>query len=340
MVRAIKAGMASFRKMLPAQFLSCDWGTTSFRLRLMDVASGAVVQEVQSESGARTILAQKPDATAAERGALFAECLREHLAKLPPFETPTALIISGMASSSVGWHEVPYGRTPFPLDGSGVMFQEFPFEFGEGKTVQVCLLCGVRGEGEVMRGEETEILGLFRSALKDMVAEKLLLVLPGTHSKHVCVEKGAIQSFQTFMTGELFDVLATHSLLRASVGGDLKLENPEAARAFGEGVDAGRNRGLAASLFRVRTRAVLDAVPADANRWYLSGLLIGSELAYLATPGRPIVLAAPAATSEPYEQACSILGIPCRTIPPSDLTLASSQGHRFLLERFLDLGKS
>jgi 2-dehydro-3-deoxygalactonokinase len=156
----------------------------------------------------------------------------------------------------------------------------------------------------------------------------------------VNIERGAIQSFQTYMTGELFDVLSTHSLLRASVGGDLKLENAEAARAFEEGVEAARKRGLAASLFRVRTRAVLDDVPADANRWYLSGLLIGSELSYLATPSCPVVLAAPAATSGPYERACSILGIPCRSIPPAELTLASSRGHRFLLERFFDWGKS
>ena len=40
-----------------------------------------------------------------------------------------------------------------------------------------------------------------------------LFCLPGTHSKWVEVEKGRIERFSTYMTGEVYAVLKQHSIL-------------------------------------------------------------------------------------------------------------------------------
>ena len=54
---------------------------------------------------------------------------------------------------------------------------------------------------------------------------------------------------------------------------------------------------LSANLFGVRARQLLQAIPVAENRSYLSGLLIGDELAELAKGNSPIFLAA----SEPFQ---------------------------------------
>src|SRR5206468_10724151 len=77
--------------------------------------------------------------------------------KAPEHNLP--LVISGMASSSVGWRDLPYAKTPFPLDGSGVWSQELNWSKPEwlGPTY---LISGVATAYDMMRGEETEIIGL------------------------------------------------------------------------------------------------------------------------------------------------------------------------------------
>jgi 2-dehydro-3-deoxygalactonokinase len=191
-----------------------------------------------------------------------------------------------------------------------------------------------------MRGEETEILGLFANGQYADVAENGLVILPGTHSKHVRLRKRQITDFTTYMTGELFEVLAGHSILRASVGeqgeASSSLLNDPAARAgFIEGIQAASKQGLVRNLFQTRTRTVLHSVRAAANRWYLSGLLIGAEIADLVVRERnvPLLLAAPAPLNEAYGLVFETLGLMGRTqlVPPTEMALASVHGHFMLL---------
>src|SRR5207247_10316291 len=127
------------------------------------------------------------------------------------------------------------------------------------------LSSGVATARDMMRGEETEIIGLMSDAKLAGLRERSLLVLPGSHSKHVWIEDQSVIDFRTFMTGELFEVLGRQSLLRASVdaAGPTRsdsLSEPDRA-AFQEGVSWAKAHGLAGGLFRVRTRAVLDRRP-------------------------------------------------------------------------------
>ena len=269
------------------RFVSCDWGTTNFRLRW---AGGTdAVAEVRTDEGAAKLAAAGGD-----RAVMFRETLARGLDQLgAPAEMP--VVVSGMASSTIGWRELPYARLPFALDGRDVVSCCL-----DGR---VHLISGVRGERDIMRGEETQALGLATSLGADLPAEATFL-LPGTHSKHLEVRDGAVTGLTTWMTGELFDVLTRHSVLRHTTD----VAAPTDREGFVEGVDAARGGHLTAMLFQARTRQVLDQRSPASNAGFLSGLLIGAELAGLSRDGRPVVLAAEPPLSEAYALAAQVLG--------------------------------
>jgi 2-dehydro-3-deoxygalactonokinase len=324
--------------------LSCDWGTTSFRLRRVRGMDGVVVREIREPAGIKSLhdrlmTADRGNSTA--RGEMFGGFLRAQLEALlagevPPCE-PLPLVISGMASSTVGWRELPYAPAPFPLDGRGVRAE--PLRWNQPDWVGTTLLIsGVATVQDMMRGEETEIIGLMSEPGLAVLGERCLLILPGTHSKHVRIENHAMVDWRTFMTGELFDVLGRHSLLRASVESGACSSGPssEADRAaFCEGVIWAREHGLPGGLFRVRTRAVLDQRPLAENTWFFSGLLLGAELAAL--PGDaerpPILLAAGQGLAGLYSLALNTVLGPAKWIqvPAAQVEYATIAAHALLL---------
>ncbi|MBI2927354.1 MAG: 2-dehydro-3-deoxygalactonokinase [Verrucomicrobia bacterium] len=334
----------------PALFLSCDWGTTSFRLRLVSLAERRVVGQLTEPAGVKTINARIPETerdSQAAREAAFAGFLRARVEQLcrgqAVSESDLPLVISGMASSTVGWREAPYATTPFPLDGSALRHVELRLDTAAG-ALPVYLLSGLSTGADIMRGEESEVLGLMALPEARAVAGESIVILPGTHSKHVFVRHGAITDFRTYMTGELLEVLATQSLLKVSVQWPLPSMRPvldtgtSAERAaFLAGVEMVRERGLAASLFRVRARSVLDRVPATENGWFLSGLLIGAELLDLVSPATdvPLVLAATEPHRTPYELALTHLGAGNRLvkIPEPTIGQATVLAHARFVER-------
>jgi 2-dehydro-3-deoxygalactonokinase len=335
---------------LPALFLSCDWGTTSFRLRLVSLAERRVVGQLTEPAGVKAINAQIPEAergSCAARAQAFAEFLRAKVEQLCGDQAiPAAglpIVISGMASSTVGWQEVPYATTPFPLDGSTLRYAVLRLETAKG-ALPVYLLSGLSTNADIMRGEESEVLGLLALPEAREFADESIVLLPGTHSKHVFLQHGAIVDFRTHMTGELLEVLATHSLLKVSVQWPLPSMRPvldtgtSAERAaFLAGVEMARERGLAAGLFRVRARSVLDRVPVAENGWFLSGLLIGAELLDLVAPAMdiPLVLAATEPHRTAYELALTHLGAGNRLVkfPESTISQATVLAHARFVER-------
>jgi 2-dehydro-3-deoxygalactonokinase len=137
------------------------------------------------------------------------------------------------------------------------------------------------------------------------------LVLPGTHSKHLRIEANSITAISTFMTGELFEMLCRHSVLRHSVdSGDL---HPEGAiidpNAFREGVSVSGRQGITAALFQVRSRQVLSGHDGSSNRSFLSGLLIGAELRSIEPDASPVILAAGTALRQAYTMAAAECGL-------------------------------
>jgi 2-dehydro-3-deoxygalactonokinase len=294
------------------RFVSCDWGTSNFRLRLVD---GGVTGEVRSDEGTAKLAAQ---------GGNRAEAFRATLARgLEQLQAPPSLpvVISGMASSSIGWKELPYAKLPFSLDGRDAVWERIEDRF--------YLISGLRSATDILRGEETEALGLVASLGREMPFEAVF-VLPGTHSKHLEVNPGGIAVFRTFMTGELFDVLSRHSVLRHSTDPAAPFERA----AFLEGVGESQRRPLPSSLFRVRTRQVLEKRDAPSNTSFLSGLLIGTELATLRSSDVPVVVAAAERLRTSYASAGEALGFGAR-LRCVDSELLPVLGQQVLLQRLL-----
>src|SRR5690606_37345331 len=120
--------------------------------------------------------------------------------------------IFGMPASSVGLIELPYALLPFSLDGDGLIMERLQID---SLSNPVLLISGARTDVDVMRGEETKVLGA--SAYLNGANRSSLLILPGTHSKHVTVSSRRVMDIRTYMTGELFGLLSRQSLLATSV---------------------------------------------------------------------------------------------------------------------------
>jgi 2-dehydro-3-deoxygalactonokinase len=330
------------------EFLSCDWGTTSFRLRRVAGPDGTVMREIREPVGVKALYEEAVRSGAeieSARADVFERFLRAKLEALlaneqaPEHKPP--LVISGMASSSVGWRELPYAETPFPLDGGGLRSQELDWNKPEWLG-PAYLVSGVASGCDMMRGEETEIIGLMSEASLSALRDRSLLILPGTHSKHVWIEDQAVVEFRTFMTGELFEVLGRHSLLRASIDAAARLRGHSLSEsdrvAFQDGVAWAKTHGLAGGLFRVRTRAVLDRASLADNTWFFSGLLIGAELESIGrNPGNPpVILAATHGLSELYGIALETVAgptMPLLQLPPGQVERATIAAHALFLER-------
>ncbi len=328
-------------------FLSCDWGTSHFRLRLVEASNCEVLGEFRSTDGVGRLAASSTnlDRTEKFRLALAAGVmgLARSLSNIP---SDCPVVVSGMASSSIGWAELPYATLPFALNGSDMVWQDVGPLPVNGNLHRVMLLSGVRAEWEMMRGEETQLLGLTRLSAWHALSEEAVVILPGTHSKHVHVKGGRVIDLHTYMTGELFEVLSRHSVLQHSVsasGSDdsqARCLEGSTRSGFVEGVQAVRSTALLQQLFRVRTRQVLQGrVPAE-NRAFLSGLLIGAELSGLTRtyPGdSPLVLCGGEIQNELYQIACEVLGLSDRLqiVAHPEVERLSALGQAIMLSRIM-----
>lgn len=304
------------------RFISCDWGTSRLRLRLVEQPSCRILNEHTTDEGIQH-LAQRHPATDGRRE-LLGHVLERGIAALGFAESADLrVVISGMASSTLGWQSLPYAELPAPIDGSTLRFVDFLHG-----SRQVRLVSGLRTASDVMRGEETELIGLFSKPSRRPWADDSIVVLPGSHSKHVRLRGGRIVDFTTFLTGELFGLLSRNSTLATSA--DTMFDQA----VFIAGVQASQSHGMSAALFQTRARAVLGQFATQHTTAFLSGVLIGAEVASLAgTPSARIVLAAGDQFTHEYSLALGELlpGVVLEKIPPVDLADAIVQGHAKIL---------
>lgn len=241
-------------------FAAVDWGTSSFRLWLMN-AGGDVLDERRSNEGMAM----------ASAACGFPKILRSHLSSIGVAED-LPVIICGMAGARQGWTEAGYVTVPALLDSILGGAVRVP---GEARDIRILPGLANRDPAhpDVMRGEETQLLG----ALSDLGPGQHLACLPGTHSKWVTLEGAEVRSFSTYMTGELFDVLSKHSLLAHSLAGSDAMEMAAFRTAVSKAVESpGRATNL---LFSIRAGQLLEGATADISRARLSGTLIGLEIA-------------------------------------------------------------
>jgi len=331
---------------MDSPFISCDWGTSSFRLRLITGDDYEIKQEIICDQGIKDVfnsLSSKDQHERDEAFSLFLGKAADELIEINPIAKGLPVVLSGMASSSIGWQELPYATLPFSLTGGDAAFTNLNLITPKNHSSNVLLISGIASDTEIMRGEECELIGIATLPDFQPLLENCQIILPGTHSKHVHVKERKIVNFQTSMTGELFDSISHHTILSSSLGPVIEAGNSEpefSEQAFAEGVRTVISNGLIRSLFQVRTRSVLQKKTNAENRSFLSGLLIGDELFSLKEQSNqnPILLAASHKFSPAYQLASEIIGLNDRlhSVPSHYVSQAAIRGQATLRRQLND----
>jgi 2-dehydro-3-deoxygalactonokinase len=237
--------------------IAIDWGTSNFRaFRLND--AGESIERRSFPSGVLRV----------EDGR-FAETLLSLVCDWLA-EGERRILLCGMVGSRQGWAEAKYLSCPVGISDLAKSVIRLPFDGAE-----VLLIPGVIGQDsygipEVMRGEETEAMGVL-----DACGGAGLVCFPGTHSKWIHLNDRTIVNFITCMTGEVFAVLRKCTILARIMTPDAALDNAAFLTGVARSAD---NGGLLHHLFSVRTLALMDQLKEEASESYLSGLLIGHEV--------------------------------------------------------------
>jgi 2-dehydro-3-deoxygalactonokinase len=292
-----------------AEWVAVDWGTTN--LRVWGIGAGGEVAFARSSDQGMSRLQR--DAYAG----VLAGLLGEHFAAGGP---RVDVLICGMAGARQGWIEAPY--IDAPADLRDLTSSAVAPDMRDGRW-SVRILPGVcqrqAGAEDVMRGEETQLLGL-GTLLPGFDG---VVCMPGTHSKWVRLAGRRVERFATAMTGELFEVLRTHSVLRHSLVGPL--DGPHRDTGFGAGLEAGVGspHGLSSTLFKVRAASLLSGRSPDWCAGYLSGLLIGSEIGAQRDwiGGGEVAIVGDAGLSALYQKGVAAIGGRCRIVDGTDATL-------------------
>ncbi|MEM0900856.1 MAG: 2-dehydro-3-deoxygalactonokinase [Pseudomonadota bacterium] len=236
-----------------------DWGTTNLRLWAIN-PQGRVIGAARGSEGMNTLSNSE-----------FSSVFERYAAELGAHETTPAMIC-GMAGARDGWREANYVATPFRPDD--LVSNTVHFQSG---AREIAIMPGASFQHgnrfDVMRSEETQLAALISRGVTDGV-----ICMPGTHSKWVDVRNGQIVSFSTSMTGELFSVLKSHSILR-SLTTDAAFD--ETDPDFNTGLKTGLDTpdDLMTNLFALRARAMIERHAKMNMQAQLSGLLIGTDVA-------------------------------------------------------------
>ncbi len=241
-----------------AVLIGIDWGTSSLRAYLID-EKGDVIDKISSAQGIINVKNQA-----------FKQVL-ERLISPWVSESDLPILASGMISSRNGWVETPYLH--LPIDANGLANSLLRHNLSENRSIY--FVTGASNgdylEPDVMRGEETQIVAASSIGLVDGT-----FVLPGTHSKWIQVKNGKIANFSTYMTGEIFGALKENTILGAMME-DSEFDE----EIFRNGVAVGFNGAdkLLNRLFHVRTLSLFGKLSKTSTADYMSGILIGAEVA-------------------------------------------------------------
>ena len=237
-------------------FIALDWGTTSFRAYHVD-GSGKVINQFADAEG---ILAVKDGA--------FEAVLESHIGS---WDKLLPVIASGMITSRQGWIERPY--VDCPASAADLAQAIHLHKTSSGRLIHFITGLHLKSPSighDVMRSEEVQVFGSLDTGAHHFVT-------PGTHSKWIDVEDGHITNFATYITGETFSLMRNHSIL-----GRLMKDDADDEAAFNQGVEKAfaDPAGLLHSLFSVRSLGLFDALKPEQLSSYLSGIVIGTEVAH------------------------------------------------------------
>lgn len=243
-------------------WIAVDWGTSNLRAWGVDGAGEIVFSRASDKGMGKLTPAEYPDV------------LKGLVGDAIDLGQPMDVVICGMAGARQGWLEAPYLEAPADL--GGLSFSAVTPEVPDTRLAVRILpgVCQKQNNDDVMRGEETQLLGL-ASMIPGFTGA---VCMPGTHSKWAEIDGRRVERFTTVMTGELYEILRTHSVLRHSL--TEPLDGPERDEGLDAGLDIGLHQPekLSAMLFKVRAGALLSGRSPAFSAGYLSGLLIGAEI--------------------------------------------------------------
>ena len=265
-----------------SSLIGVDWGSTNLRAFRFD-AGGRVTGRRTSSRGAAGLAPGE-----------FATELVDTVGDWSG--AGTRIVLAGMVGGRAGWHEAPYLPCPVAPAQLAAAALQIDTPLGRAVIVPGVSSRGVDGAADVMRGEETQLLG---ARLSDG-----LVVLPGTHSKWATIEQGRIVGFTTAMTGELYALLRRHSLLGQLAPADAAFDAPAFERGVRRVLAAGT---IVTLLFSARADVLLGNLAPAAVESYLSGLLIGGEIAAFKPQGATVI--ASSVLIDRYRLALHIAGI-------------------------------
>lgn len=239
-------------------YITVDGGTTNTRLYLVE--DGAVTQTIRLPLGA----GDGKDALAPA----VKDAIAALLNKQP---NVTRILASGMITCENGLYELPHIVAPAGIaelhQGMKEVFlpdiAPVPFVFIPGvKTV------GVLADTDMMRGEETELIGL-------ELPPQSTCVLPGSHNKWIETdEAGRISKFRTMMTGELLAAVTGNTILKDAVDLSAGLSR----KALLDGFRYCREHGMNEALFKVRILKNLFQGDPDTVYSFCLGVLLYGEI--------------------------------------------------------------
>jgi len=294
------------------EWVAVDWGTSN--LRAWGIGS----------AGEITFARSSPDGMGRLTREQYPSVLTGLLSEV---RESVDVLICGMAGARQGWLEAPYLDAPADLGtlARGAVRPDMP-----GAQFAASILPGVCqrevGAEDVMRGEETQLLGL--SAL--IPGFSGLVIMPGTHSKWALLDGTILTRFSSAMTGELFELLRVHSVLRHSLGGELEGEERDIGFDAGLALGLDKPERLTATLFKVRAGALLSGRSPAWCAGFLSGLLIGAEIGgqrnWIGSAEIPLI--GSVGLCSLYQGALARLGAKSRIVDATDATLAGLKAAR------------
>jgi len=281
-------------------WLIIDWGSTNFRAFAMD-NSGKLIDKIDRKLGLLQITDNK-----------FSESLKDVLDDwLGDFKS-FPIVMAGMVGSDQGWVSVPYIIAPVNVGNLAEHVSSFILPWGAKATIVPGVsYTNTLGSKDVMRGEEVQLFGL----AKIINQTNAMALFPGTHSKHIKFSNNQLIQFSTYMTGELFSILSTQSIL----GRDIPKQS-QSESAFYRGVAESQTNNLTHQLFMARTHRLFGEIEESEIIDYLSGLLIGYEIRAIQT--KHVYLVGDKKLCVRYQRACHALSIQTTFINGDDAFLA------------------
>ena len=189
-------------------YITIDGGTTNTRINL--VRDGKIEKTIKKSIGARVGIENK-EILKSEIKKAVNEITKDQADRID------RILASGMITSEFGLYDLPLILAPAGIEHLHNGMKEtvlpeitnIPFAFIPGVKISD----GSLENTDIMRGEETEIIGLTEN-----LQSGCMYILPGSHSKLIETDdRGRIISFVTALTGEMIFTLSQNTILKDAV---------------------------------------------------------------------------------------------------------------------------